>query len=108
MNNSHTVRLSTLPLGSLLFEFVGITAAISLLFLPSDNQVFAVTFTNYTSDKYQIQFQYPSNWQLTEKQSRFEEGVDIKIQDVSSPTGLIMISHLTLTDLFRYGFHGII
>ena len=90
MNNSHTVRLSTLPLGSLLFEFVGITAAISLLFLPSDNQVFAVTFTNYTSDKYQIQFQYPSNWQLTEKQSRFEEGVDIKIQDVSSPTGLIM------------------
>lgn len=104
MNTSCTVKPLRIPLRSLFFEFVGIITALSLLLLASDNEVFAITFTNYTSDKYQIQFQYPSAWQLTEKQNRFEEGVDIKIQGLSSPSGLIMIQYLNLTDLLGMDF----
>jgi hypothetical protein len=39
-----------------------------------------IEYKNYTSDKYQIQFQYPSNWALKEKSNRFEQGSDISIK----------------------------
>jgi hypothetical protein len=83
--------------------FVGIIAGFLLLLLTIDNQALAVTFTNYTSHKYQIQFQYPSTWQPTERQNRFEEGVDIKVQG-STPYGMIMVQYVNLTDLFSMDF----
>lgn len=97
------IRLLISSFSSPLSLFIGIMGGLLLLFLTIDNQVLAVTFTNYTSDKYQIQFQYPSSWQLTEKQNRFEEGVDIKIQG-STPYGLIMVQYVNLTDLFGMDF----
>ena len=36
-------------------------------------------YKNYTSQKYQIQFEYPSTWMLEEKTNRFDEGLDISI-----------------------------
>ena len=44
---------------------------------------FALQYTNYTSDKYQIQFQYPSTWQIVEKGSLYEDP-SIEITDPSS------------------------
>lgn len=55
------------------------TTILSMFLLGSINHIFAVEFSNYTSEKYSIQFQYPSQWELTEKTSRFEEGSDIFI-----------------------------
>jgi hypothetical protein len=98
-----SIKLLTFSSSSPLLLFIGIMGGLLLLFLTIDNQVLAVTFTNYTSDKYQIQFQYPSTWQLTERQNRFEEGVDIKVQG-STPYGMIMVQYVNLTDLFGMDF----
>jgi hypothetical protein len=91
------------PFTSPILVSIGIVVGLLLLLLIIDNHAFAVTFTNYTSDKYQIQFQYPSTWQLTERQNRFEEGVDVKIQG-STPYGLILIQYVNLTDLLGTDF----
>ena len=48
-------------------------------------------YSNYTSDKYQIQFQYPTNWEFKEKANRFDEGTDIAISNPNPGGGLIMI-----------------
>jgi PsbP-like protein len=42
-----------------------------------------IQYTNYTSDKYRIQFQYPSDWLIEEKTNRFEEA-DITISNPNS------------------------
>jgi hypothetical protein len=97
------IELLVFTLRSPILQFIGIMGALSLLFLTIDNQVQAITFANYTSDKYQIQFQYPSTWQLTEKQNRFEEGVDVQILG-STPYGLIMVQYVNFTDLFGMDF----
>jgi len=47
-----------------------------------------IQYTNYTSDKYQIKFQYPSDWILKEKTNRFEEGSDISISDDNIGRGI--------------------
>lgn len=59
----------------------------------SNDESYGLQYSNYTSAKYQIEFQYPTNWQITEKVSRFDEGTDIKVQG-PSPIGLITIQHL--------------
>ena len=61
----------------------------SIFLLTIGNQAFAVEYTNYTSEKYGIQFEYPSTWDLTEKSSRFDEGPLLKI---SNPTNFSDIS----------------
>lgn len=64
--------------------------------------VSATELANYTNDKLKIQFQYPSNWTIEEKNSRFDEGSDISIQSNSiSDTGLISIVY---TDNLVEGF----
>jgi hypothetical protein len=93
----------TFWLHSPLLQFIGIIGTLSFLFLTIDNQVLAISYTNYTSDKFQIQFQYPATWQLTERQNRFEEGVDIKVQG-SAPYGLIMVQYVNLTELVGMDF----
>ena len=66
------------------------TMAITSIFLLTiGNQAFAVEYSNYTSEKYGIQFEYPSTWDLTEKTSRFDEGPLLRI---SNPTILSAIS----------------
>jgi hypothetical protein len=41
---------------------------------------FTGEFSNYTSEKYKVQFEYPSSWEVTEKSSRFDEGGDLTIR----------------------------
>ncbi|RPJ32455.1 MAG: hypothetical protein EHM25_00810 [Nitrosopumilales archaeon] len=50
-------------------------------FIPSINGSFALQFTDYTSEKYQIQFQYPSDWLIKEKANRSDEGAEIDISN---------------------------
>ena len=60
---------------------------------PNNPPAFAVNnFTNFTNAKYNIEFQYPSDWELKEKSSRFDEGADISIHSNSiTENGLIAI-----------------
>ncbi len=58
----------------------------------------ALQYSNYTSDKYQIQLQYPTDWDVTEKQSRFDKGTDLKIQSASLPGGLMLMQYLNFTE----------
>lgn len=66
------------------FVSSGFTIFLTLTFLlSSDNAVFAIEFSNYTSEKYGIQFEYPTDWKINEK-SRFDSGPDMMIADFSS------------------------
>jgi len=56
------------------------------------DESFALQYTNHTSDKYLIKFQYPSTWQISEKSNRFDEYADIRINDTSVADGSIFIS----------------
>jgi hypothetical protein len=53
---------------------------------------------SYSSNKYQIQFQYPSDWEFNEKTNRFEEGTDIRIRSFEPP-GFSLITVGRLDDL---------
>ena len=53
---------------------------------------------NYTSNLYQIQFQYPSNWDLREKTSRFDDGTDISVNSFS-PSGFISVQHMNTSEI---------
>jgi hypothetical protein len=57
------------------------------LIISNVNGCFALQYANYTSEKYQIQFQYPSDWLIKEKENRFEEGSDIAISKNKIATG---------------------
>lgn len=48
-------------------------------------------YSHYTSDKYQIQLQYPSEWTIHEKTNRFVEGPDTLISNIGA--GQIGISY---------------
>jgi hypothetical protein len=60
------------------------------------NQVYAVQYSNHTSEKYKIQFDYPSNWFLDERTDRFNDQEDIL---VSSADGLSSIGIVYTTDI---------
>ena len=52
-------------------------------------------YANHTSDKFHIQFQYPSEWDLKEKASRFDEGTDIEAKHISlTNPGAIFITYM--------------
>jgi hypothetical protein len=71
---------------------IGILSGIMLLFLIANiHTSYGITFSNYTSQKYHIQFQYPSTWQVTEKMNRFDEGTDLKVNDPVSYAFVIII-----------------
>lgn len=62
-------------------KFVMAIAAsvVSFMFVVETQDVYGIQYLNHTSEKYQIQFQYPSDWVLDEKTGRFDEGDDISI-----------------------------
>jgi hypothetical protein len=62
-----------------------------VFFIPSINGSFALQFANYNSEKYQIQFQYPSDWQVKEKTNRFDEGSEIDISNKKIAEGKLRI-----------------
>lgn len=67
----------------LLIVLTGLAISLSSisLFTP-ENYAFAIEFSNYTSEKYGIQFEYPE-WKINEK-SRFDSAPDMMIADFSS------------------------
>jgi hypothetical protein len=74
---------------------------ISGFFFVSEKISFALEYSNYSSEKFGIHFEYPSTWVLTEKTSRFDEGSDITI---SSKTGHTIINLRYYDDLvFTFG-----
>ena len=74
------------------FVLIGFTMAITSIFLMAlGNNAFAVEYTNYTSEKYKIQFQYPTDWTVTEKTSRFESGEDISVNPPALSKGSFKI-----------------
>jgi len=73
--------------------FLPALTCLALFFIISNlNDSFALQYSNYTSDKYQIQFQFPSDWLIKEKTNRFDEGADIDISNVDPQKGMIQIS----------------
>lgn len=50
--------------------------------LPADTTG-ASKYLSHASSKYHVQFQYPSDWELKEKASRFDEGTDIEVKHIS-------------------------
>jgi hypothetical protein len=74
---------------------IGISGSDSL------DKTYAATYSNYTSDKYKIQFEHPSDWQVIEKKSRFDEGTDIQINSPSISDGFILIQFMN-----RSAFQG--
>jgi hypothetical protein len=60
--------------------------------LTNSSESLPLQHSNYTNDKYQIQFQYPSDWLIEEKTNRFEEGSDITISNNNIASGQIGIS----------------
>jgi len=59
--------------------------------MPNVNSSFALQYTNYLSEKYQITFQYPSDWTIKEKSNRIEEGTEIEVSDKKIGDGKIGI-----------------
>jgi hypothetical protein len=62
-----------------------------IIFLPNINGSFALQFTDYTSKKYQIHFQYPSDWLIKEKANRSDEGAEIDISNKKIAAGKLRI-----------------
>ena len=61
------------------------------LFIPNVNSSFALQYTNYLSEKYQIAFQYPSDWIIKEKSNKLEEGTEIDVSNKKIGDGKIGI-----------------
>ena len=61
------------------------------LFIPNVNSSFALQYTNYLSEKYQIGFQYPSDWTIKEKSNNLEEGTEIDVSNKKIGDGKIGI-----------------
>ena len=61
------------------------------VFIPNVNVSFALQYTDYLSEKYQIAFQYPSNWTVEEKSNKLEEGIEIEVYDKEIGNGKIGI-----------------
>ena len=62
------------------------------LFIPNANSSFALQYTNYLSEKYQIAFQYPSDWTIKEKSDKLEEGAEIEVSNKKIGDGKIEIN----------------
>jgi hypothetical protein len=69
----------------------------SIFLIQCLHQSYAVQYSNYSSDKYQIQFQYPSDWKLEEKASRVDEGPDIAVFNTTE--GVITVQLMNDTSL---------
>lgn len=61
-----------------------IVTALFIVIICNLNSSFALPYSNYTSNKYQIQFQYPYSWEIIEKNGSLNEIPGIEIIDPSS------------------------
>ena len=92
--NSMDVRILALEINGKRKLVIGaFIFSILIIFLPSFNGSFALQFTDYTSEKNQIQFQYPSDWQIKEKANRLDEGSQIDISNKKIAAGKLQIHY---------------
>ena len=61
------------------------------LFIPNVDSSFALQYSNYLSEKYQIGFQYPSDWTIKEKSNNLEVGTEIDVSNKKIGDGKIGI-----------------
>ena len=61
------------------------------LFIPNVASSFALQYSNYLSEKYQIGFQYPSDWTIKEKSNNLEVGTEIDVSNKKIGDGKIGI-----------------
>jgi hypothetical protein len=88
-DNYYDIRMNNLQQSIVL---VGLTIAITSIFLLTiGNHVFAIEYSNYTNEKLGIQFEYPSNWEIIEKTSRFDSGPDIMIYNSNGSSNLNLV-----------------
>jgi len=73
------------------FVLGSIIASVVFIVISNIDISYAQNFSNYTSERYHVQFQYPSTWEVTEKMGRFDEGVDLKIMSPSLYTWAMII-----------------
>jgi hypothetical protein len=64
-------------------------ASIFLTLLLNGGDTLALQYVNYTSYKYKIQLQYPTDWVQSEKLSSHDKGADISVSKLSGPNGSI-------------------
>jgi len=57
------------------------------------SETLALKYANFTRDKYQIQFQYPSDWLLEEKENGLKGGSEIDLSNKKIGTGEIAIHY---------------
>jgi len=57
------------------------------------SETLALKYANFTRDKYQIQFQYPSDWVLEEKENGLKGGSEIDLSNKKIGTGEIAIHY---------------
>jgi hypothetical protein len=62
-------------------------ASIFLTLLLNGGDTLALQYVNYTSYKYKIQFQYPTDWVQSEKLSSHDKGADISVSKLSKENG---------------------
>ena len=55
---------------------------------------FATMYSNYTSDKNHIQFQFPAEWKIKEKMNRFDEGPDVQVVSPTPKDGFMTLNVL--------------
>jgi hypothetical protein len=61
------------------------------------------TYQNYNSTKYQIAFDYPSEWTFEEKTNRFEVAPEISIADYTgNALGIITVGYTERQDFMEY------
>ena len=61
------------------FIIIGLFLSVLITYLPAFGQTNNTIYSNYTSDKNHIQFQFPADWNIKEKTNRFDNGPDVQI-----------------------------
>lgn len=78
----------------ILLFIVSIIAFISTL----DSTFALLQYSNYTSEKLLVQFQYPLTWKITESNGSLDEDPYIEITDPLLGVGYIVLAHTTIPD----------
>ena len=59
--------------------------------LSCHSQAYGLAYSNYTSEKHRIAFQYPTDWTVDEKTNRFQEQAPITITDNAGTTQISVL-----------------
>src|SRR5688500_9465805 len=99
MGSVISCRRLVLSWSNMNFTFVILLFTVSIVvFFSSHPGSFALQYSNYTSQKLLVQFQYPLTWEITEKNGNLDEGPSIEITDPFLGVGYIYLAFENLSD----------